>query len=203
MEKLTKTANVLDVIAKILQIIAIVGIVVSLVACTMMCVGLIFDIDPQQLGEPEFSITIGNQTTIILSEDAAIDWDMVMKQTAALTAINAIGMVLAYVFFKTVRAILAPMKEGLPFHDSISRNIKKLGWISVAACVFDVVEQLITNISFSYIYSIPQFPSEHIVDVEHVTVLNTGYLLAAAVCFLLSYVFSYGAQLQQQSDETL
>ena len=203
MEKLTKTANVLDVIAKILQIIAIVGIVVSLVACTMMCVGLIFDIDPQQLGEPEFSITIGGQTTIILSEDTAIDWDMVMKQTAALTAINAIGMVLAYVFFKTVRAILAPMKEGLPFHDSISSNIKKLGWISVAACVFDVVMQIVTDISSTYIYSTPELLGEYIVDIEYVYNVNMGYLLAAAVCFLLSYIFSYGAQLQQQSDETL
>mgnify|MGYP003558602748 CR=1 FL=1 len=45
--------------------------------------------------------------------------------------------------------------------------------------------------------------SEAISKIEHNYTLDLGFVLVFAVIMFLSYIFSYGQRLQQESDETL
>ena len=47
------------------------------------------------------------------------------------------------------------------------------------------------------------FASAVIAKTEFVLTMNFDFVLLACVIFLLSYVFTYGQALQQDSDETL
>ena len=108
------------------------------------------------------------------------------------------------VCLKLLRNILKPMIEQRPFHTSVSQNLKKLGWSSFILGIgygcFSAVETIVvyhgygldTLLLNEYITkAVPQFS------------FNLDFVIVSAVLFLLSYIFKYGAQLQQQVDETL
>lgn len=202
MNKLTKTAKTLDTVVKVLQIIAAIGVVASIIATLMLCVGLLFDLDLSQLGEVDYSISLDSHT-IQLSEDVPLDLEQFWIFGAITTPISALNLALMYVFFKFVRNIFVPMKEGEPFHDTVTRNLKKLGFLSIIMCVVDTVTRLAVNILTQVLLPVQEMMGEYVTGIEYIVDVKMEYLLLAGMCFLLSYIFDYGTQLQQLSDETL
>ena len=105
---------------------------------------------------------------------------------------------------KRIRAILVPMKEGKPFARETSTNLRKLGWLSL---ILGVAVQIIEAVSMYSLFIVQQVDtlliSDKITHVELNTTFDLSFLIIPAVCFLLAYVFKYGAQLQLLSDETL
>jgi len=202
MNKLTKTAKTLDTVVKVLQIIAAIGVVVSIIGALMLCAGLLFDLDPAQLGEVDYSISLDSHT-FQLSEDAPFDIEQLWTFGAITTPISALNLALVYVFFKFVRGIFLPMKEGKPFHDTVTKNLKKLGFLSIIMCVVDTVTRLAVNILTLVILPVQEMMGEYVTGIDYIVEVKMEYLLLAGMCFLLSYIFDYGTQLQQLSDETL
>ena len=101
------------------------------------------------------------------------------------------------------RKILKPMKSGLPFDETVRKNLAALGWVFAAG---GMIINLIRNMTLTVI-------NEHGLDFVMRYEWIDGYIYSfefdmtyffmAAVLFLLSFVFRYGAELQKQAGETL
>ncbi len=190
MEKLTKTARVVDVFAKILFIFCIVAICMLVVANIFMAVAVSLPIDdlPKSLSMV-FSL---DDSDFVVFENGQM---MVTKQQFAVYVLSvsiteAIGVVILMIGAKLVRRILSPMKEGRPFEEGISEIIKKFGHVVLAGTVIGAFIQFLLSIVFTAI------------DAESVSISVVG-IFAAIVIYLISYIFRYGEELQKQADETL
>lgn len=101
------------------------------------------------------------------------------------------------------RKILKPMKNALPFDETVRKNLALLGKVFSAGGIFI---NLIRNATITVI-------DEHGLDFVMRYECIEGYICSyefdmiyffvAAVLFLLSFVFRYGEELQKQADETL
>ena len=200
--KMNKTAKILDTFVKIFQIVAMIGIVASLVAAVVMGVCLMLDIPTEQLADVNSTITLDNMT-LTLSEDFPISLEKTFVVGIGTMCVMAVYMGILYYFFKILRSIFAPMKEGKPFHDSVSLNLKKLGYGGIAMFVMEAVTSLVVGFLTMTVYPIQEMFGSAVTHIEYSVDVNMAYLFLAAICFLLSYIFNYGTQLQQLSDETL
>lgn len=100
--------------------------------------------------------------------------------------------------------ILAPMKDGRPFEPGVDRDLRKIGWVVLAAGTVWQVAGCVLNLLLIRSYPMEQiFSSDAISGIEYTFVFDLGFVLIACAIFLLSYIFTYGQQLQQESDETL
>jgi len=96
------------------------------------------------------------------------------------------------------------MKEGLPFDESISKNLKNLGILTlIGGGIWSITNVIVDTTTFNAYQINELFRPEMITNVELSVSLDTTFLVIAAVIFLLSYIFQYGAELQKLSDETL
>ncbi len=100
--------------------------------------------------------------------------------------------------------IIAPMKDGRPFEPGVDRDLRKIGWVVLAAGTVWQVAGCVLNLLLIRSYPMEQiFSSDAISGIEYTFVFDLGFVLIACAIFLLSYIFTYGQQLQQESDETL
>lgn len=200
--KMNKTAKTLDTFVKIFQIIAIIGIVMSLVGAAVMGVCLLLDVPTEQLMDVNSTITLDNMT-LTLSEDFSIALEKTFAVGMGTMCVMAVYMAILHYFMKVLRDIFAPMKEGKPFHDSVSLNLKKLGYGGIAMFVMEAVASLVGGFLTMTVYPIQEMLGSAVTHIDYSVEVNMAYLFLAAICFLLSYIFKYGTQLQQLSDETL
>ena len=203
MEKLISTARKLDVVFKIADIMLKIALVTCLVCLLLIGAGVIFDLPGEMIGTVDQSLGVA-PFTFHVTEAYVPDLMNLLPSIAALTVLAMATCALALVCVKTIRAILAPMKEGQPFHGMISENLRKLGWLSLAMGLVLQAMEAIGTFAMTYAMGLDQLLlSEKITRVEVGADFDLSVLVIPLVFFLLSYVFSYGAQLQQLSDETL
>ena len=103
-----------------------------------------------------------------------------------------------------LRRIFAPMKEGRPFDREVPAALRKLAWIILAGGGVIQVLGILGRVLL--IRSMPMeaiFSSPAIASVEYAFTMDFGFVWMFCVVILLSRVFEYGQQLQQESDETL
>jgi len=111
---------------------------------------------------------------------------------------------IVYYIAKLLRRILSPMKAGRPFEAGVSANFKKIGWVVLIGGLLSELVGMTARMLLIKAYSIEQlFASPAIAETEFIFTLNFGFMLTSCAIFLLSYIFSYGQRLQQDSDETL
>ncbi len=112
---------------------------------------------------------------------------------------------LVYVLMiRAIRGILAPMKEGLPFAREVSVNFKRLGRLTLADGILTIASNEILRMPVQRAYDLDAlFLSDKITNVTTSNILSFNFLILALALFGLSYVFRYGQELQQLSDETL
>lgn len=105
---------------------------------------------------------------------------------------------------KIARKILLPMKEGLPFDESVYKNFRKLGFFTlIGGGLISAGRVLIDTISYRAYEVQNLFIRDKIIECRLEPRIDLGFILIALVFFLMSYIFRYGAELQKQSDETL
>ena len=110
----------------------------------------------------------------------------------------------AHFIVKSIRAILAPMKNGERFHNDVSIHLKKISRYVCSLGIGLNLQKIIGNILLTKAYDLHLLLlSEKIPHVEFHFTLDLSFLLVSAILLLLSYVFRYGEELQQLSDETL
>ena len=100
--------------------------------------------------------------------------------------------------------IIAVTKEEKPFDSIVSTNLKKLAKLSITLGILYNIIILSEQILTVFVYGLPGLLiSEKIIHVDGMFKIDLTFLIYWAILLLLSYVFRYGEELQQLSDETL
>lgn len=127
-----------------------------------------------------------------------------INHMSAITILPFCEVILWCMFIRSARKVLTPMIAGQSFHQEMSLQLYRMGWINIGM-------GLVTNLGM-FISSgnlIPGFDldalflNDAIISYQVSTSLELDFILWSAVLFLLSYVFKHGWELQQLSDETL
>lgn len=203
MEKLKKTASTLDTVMKILSVCIRISAIALLIGLAILAAGFFFDLPSQMVGSGYASARLGF-LTITVAESYMPDYHTVWAQVAAEIAMAFLCLIPSHLIVKSIRAILDPLKNGEPFHNTVSLHLSK---IARYVCVLGISLNLLEIVG--HILLIKAFDlhllmlSERIPHVEFQFTFDFSFLLVSGILLLLSYVFRYGEELQQLSDETL
>ncbi len=203
MKKLTNYARKIDVFFKILDIFLKIAVVACLIGLAIIAVGVIFDLPKEMIGTNYDQIELG-PITFQVAEEFTPDFFGQLGQVAIMFALAAGVCFIGILSVRCIRAILQPMKMGQPFSGAVSRNLRKLGVFSLTLGVMKNVMQAVSLFTIARMQQIETLLiSEKITHVDINYSIGLGFLVVAAIIFLLAYVFRYGEELQTLSDETL
>ena len=203
MNNLSNTARKLDKVLEIAHIVLGAIAIACIVGVALIGAAYILKWDPDQIGSNYESFHIGFLELRLADAYAPDKWLVLLH--SALTLL--VSCRLAYDSRRGVgyiREILVPMKDGTPFQRIVSTNLKKLARLSITlGILYNIIllsEQLITV----FVYNLPGLLlSEKIVHIGSLFQVDLNFLFYWAILLLLSYVFRYGEDLQQLSDETV
>lgn len=203
MKKLTKTASILDKILNILSICIKIAAVALLVGLGILAAGFFFDLPPQMVGTGYATAEL-DFVTFTVAESYLPDHRIVWCQVAMEMFLTLVCLVPAHFSVKAFRAILAPMKNGEPFHNTVSENLVKLARYTCSLGIGVNLLKIISSILMIKAFDLHLLLlSEKIRHVQFDFVFDIGFLFVAGILLLLSYIFRYGEELQRLSDETL
>lgn len=200
MEKLSKTARVLDRIIKVLRGICF-GFAIAF--AILLVIGIVL---PDNLYSHfvvyDMYVDFGSvqlQLSKVLEPQGPV-----RLYVCAILASGMAALVLGGFGLHLLRKILAPMKDGRPFDSVVSENLRKLAWLNVGGGVIaNVIKILVTMFEINMYDFSELFASNLVTGCTIKYQYDITFLLFAALLFLLSYIFKYGEELQRQSDETL
>lgn len=200
MDKLMKTSKTVDTILKVLyKILQVVGIIL-LVSIAICIVAQLLD----KLPAAELTAVTVSDVELAFKEPLLINSNQAILEMGV-TLVLALGVITITCYvIKLLRNVLAPMIVGQPFDGTVSGNIKKLGIsIIVSGLLLDIAESVLSNLAF-YMYDIAELIlSDNISKITVNSEISLDSVLVGVLVIMLSHVFRYGEQLQQQADETL
>ena len=203
MKDLTKTASILHNFLKIASVAIKIVSVALVVGLGILAAGFPFDLPPHMVGTGYNHADLGF-VTFTVTENYLPDHRIIWYEVAMEMVLSLICMIPAHFSVKAIRNILAPMKNGEPFHNTVSTNLKKLANYTCAFGIGLNLQKIISNIFLVKAYDLHLLLlSEKISHVEFMFVFDLSFLVVYGVLLLLSYIFRYGEELQQLSDETL
>lgn len=201
MEKLQKTAKGLDTLFKIAYRLSIIGIVFGCVMMVIMWILYLGDPDIVDLMRTDLDfggIRFRLADSVLPARDFGF-WFLILGSVVSIA-----GLPVFCLMIRSVRGILAPIREGRPFDESIVHHLKMLGWMVIANGIIGIAGSLILSGNMLPGYDLAElFLSDKITEVTTYQNFDLTFIIYALILFLLSYIFQYGAQLQQLSDETL
>lgn len=200
MEKLMKTSKTVDTILKVVyKILQVGGIIIFVGVGICLLAEALGQLPPAELT----SVSFGD-VELIFAEPQIVDNSFMVIEMGTTLVMALIAIAVTCYLIKVLRKVLVPMIAGQPFDGTVSTNIKKLGiTIIVSGIIIDLIEVIGSNLAF-YMYDISElFLSENIGRVMINGEIGLGNILVGVLVIMLSYVFRYGEQLQQQADETL
>ena len=203
MKKLSTTAKTLD---KILQIVyAVFGAlaIASIVVVAMAGVSYALNWETESLLTSFASFDIGF-LEIEVAQDYIPDAWIVLMQAIIILSGACVAIVFARKGIVYIRQILKPMAEEKPFDSIVSTNLRKLAKLSVFLGILCNIVILAEQFILVFSYDLRGLLlSDKIPNVGFNFDFDLSFLLTWAILMLLSYVFKYGEQLQQLSDETV
>ena len=203
MNTLSNTAKKLDRILEIVHIVLGALAIACIVGVALIAAAYILKWDPAMIGTGYESFDLGFLELQITPDFAPDKWLVLLQ--AAITLL--VSCRLAYEGRRGVgyvREILQPMAEEKPFDSIVSTNLKKLARLSINLGILFNIIILSEQIIAVFVYGLPDLLlSEKITHVSGMFTVDLTFLIYWAILLLLSYVFHYGEELQQLSDETL
>lgn len=201
MEKLIRTSHILD---KLFKVIRCIDIVIGIICIPLLIISFV-------LPENFYTDMADAANTLIWLDTIKLQLNQSLPLSGTLKAAVSAALILAVVGcgiiafgLQLLRNILTPMKEGKPFDNTVSTNLRKLGWLTVIGSIAYSVISTLSLHFISNLYDLTTLFIDGSVDGIMVNYrYNIAFLIVAALLFLLSYIFRYGEELQQQSDETL
>lgn len=201
MNKLQKYAKGLDVFFKIVYRISIVAIVISFIAIFFMWYLYLGDPDIAELFRTDLNF---GMISFRLADSVTPADNFGFLFLALGSLVGTAEIVVFCMIFHTIRSILAPLKEGTPFHEDIVYDLDKLGWLTIANGIVNNAGKLIISGNLLPGYDLGElFLSDKITRVSTSYSFDLTFLIYAVILFLLACIFRYGGELQQLSDETL
>ena len=196
-EKMMKTAKGLYTAAGIGQGFMIAGMIVVVLAAVMVFVGL------EDFAVSSTSVEIGD-LTVYLTEEYAGKFEMSSSKLLVLLATALVTIAVVWYGLKIAKDILRPMREGNPFTVSVSKKIRSLARLELIGGILTIALQSITSYQMASDLDVLALFREGVVDHIRITSsFDVNFIFIAFILYLLSYVFKYGEELQQLSDETL
>ena len=203
MNNLTNTAKKLDRIFEIAHIVLGALAIACIVGISLIAAAYILKWDPSMIGTGYENIDVGF-LELTISEAFAPDKWLVLLQGAVTLLIGCRLLYEGRRGIGYIREILHPMTEEKPFASIVSTNLKKLANLSIHVGILYNIMILFDQIMTVFVYDIPGLLiSEKVTHVGGMFSVDLTFLVYWAILLLLSYVFHYGEQLQQLSDETL
>ncbi len=196
-EKMMKTAKGLYTAAGIGQGFMIAGMIVVVLAAVMVFVGL------EDFAVSSTSVEIGD-LTVYLTEEYAGKFEMSSSKLLVLLATALVTIAVVWYGLKIAKDILRPMRDGNPFTVSVSKKIRSLARLELIGGILTIALQSITSYQMASDLDVLALFREGVVDHIRITSsFDVNFIFIAFILYLLSYVFKYGEELQQLSDETL
>lgn len=203
MNNLTNTAKKLDRIFEIAHIVLGALAIACIVGISLIAAAYILKWDPSMIGTGYENIDVGF-LELTISEAFAPDKWLVLLQGAVTLLIGCRLLYEGRRGIGYIREILRPMTEEKPFDSIVSTNLKKLAKLSIHVGILYNIMILFDQIMTVFVYDLPGLLiSEKVTHVGGMFSVDLAFLVYWAILLLLSYVFRYGEQLQQLSDETL
>ena len=203
MNNLTNTAKKLDRIFEIAHIVLGALAIACIVGISLIAAAYILKWDPSMIGTGYENIDVGF-LELTISEAFAPDKWLVLLQGAVTLLIGCRLLYEGRRGIGYIREILHPMTEEKPFDSIVSTNLKKLAKLSIHVGILYNIMILFDQIMTVFVYDLPGLLiSEKVTHVGGMFSVDLTFLVYWAILLLLSYVFRYGEQLQQLSDETL
>ncbi len=203
MNNLSNTAKKLDKVLEITHIVFGALAIACIVGVAMIAVAYVLKLDPAMIGTGYENFDIGFLELTVAESYAPDKW-MILLQAAITLAVSCRLMYDARRGVGYIREILDPMKEEKPFDSIVSTNLKKLARLSINLGIFYNIIILSEQILTVFVYDLPGLLiSDKITHVGGMFQVDLTFLIYWAILLLLSYVFRYGEELQQLSDETI
>lgn len=203
MNNLTNSAKKLDKIFEVARIVLGALAVAAVVFIVLIGLAYVMDWDPEFIGTGYSSFDVG-----FLQLEAAPGYGpdpwVVLAHAAFTLAVSILLLLDGRRGIGYIRNILQPMTEAKPFDSSASINLKKLAKLSIRIGILLNIIVLSETLVMVFVYDLPNLLlSEKISHIGSAFQVDLSFLIYWAILTLLSYVFQYGQQLQQLSDETL
>ena len=141
---------------------------------------------------------------LIFNDDLALNKDKMSMWLPLIFLITAIFVFIIYKAVQTIESICTIAMDHTPFDVRVSNHIKNLAkYILAGGIVFIILEvcrvmQFKLTINFNLLFN-----TKYVTQINFDIRLHLSFLIFAALIYLLSYIFRYGQELQQLSDETL
>ena len=154
-----------------------------------------------------YSVDIGPITINLAESYSPKDNNMVLTYAWMVVVLAAITGMAGYYALGQVRNILKPMSEGNPFHPTVSTNIRKIAYVSIIMGIVANVASFIETLNAVKVIEKLNLV-EYVKDgsIQSITTnynIDLTFLIVFFLLLLMSYIFRYGEELQQQVDETL
>ena len=203
MNNLSNTAKKLDKVLEIAHIVFGALAIACIVGVSLIAAAYILKLDPNMIGTGYENFDVGFLELTVAESYAPDKW-MILLQAAITLAVSCRLMYDARRGVGYIREILDPMKEEKPFDTIVSTNLKKLAKLSINLGILGNIIILSEQIMTVFVYDLPGLLiSDKITHVGGMFNVDLTFLIYWAILLLLSYVFRYGEELQQLSDETL
>ena len=203
MNNLSNTARKLDKVLEIAHIVFGALAIACIVGVALIAVAYVLKLDPNMIGTGYENFDVGFLELTVAESYAPDKW-MVLLQAAITLAVTCRLMYDTRRGVGYIREILQPMKEEKPFDSVVSTNLKKLARLSINLGILGNIIILSEQILTVFVYDLPSLLiSDKITHVGGMFQVDLTFLIYWAILLLLSYVFRYGEELQQLSDETL
>lgn len=206
MDKLMKTAKKLDTFFKVLQ--RIIKITMIVIVCVLGALTIANFLNPNAIiAEGNYSLEVGPITVELAEGYSPEDNNMVLVSAWIGMGLGAIAVIAVYYALGQVRNILQPMAEGSPFHPTVSLNLRKMAYVSIVlGVVANVASFIETMNAINMIDKLDLVESLNNSSIHSITAsfnVDLTFLVVFFILLLMSYIFRYGEELQQQVDETL
>lgn len=203
MNNLSNTAKKLDRIFEIVHIVLGALAIACIVGVALIGTAYVLKWDPSRIGTGYATFDIGFLELTVAEAFAPHKW-LILLQVAITLLVSCRLLYDGRRGVGYIREILRPMAEEKPFDSVVSTNLKKLATLSIHLGIFYNIIILSEQIISVFVYDLPSLLiSEKITHVGGMFQVDLTFLIYWAILLLLSYVFLYGEQLQQLSDETL
>ena len=203
MKKLSTTAKTLDKILNIVYAVFGALAIAAIVVVAMVGIFYALGLETESLLTSFASFDIGF-LEIEVAQECIPDAGIVLMQAVILLSGSCMVIYLCRKGIVYIRQILKPMAEEKPFDSIVSTNLRKLANLSIYIGIMCNVVLLIEQFIMVYAYDLRSLLlSNNIPVVDFNFEIDLNFLLTWGILMLLSYVFQYGEQLQQLSDETV
>ena len=141
---------------------------------------------------------------LMFKDDTALQKDPMSMWLPILFLLTAILIFIIYKSVQTIESICTITMDHTPFDVRVADHIKNLAkYILVSGIVFNILE-VCRVMYFKQIINFDLlFNSKYVTQIKFDICFELSFLIFAALIYLLSYIFRYGQELQQLSDETL